>query len=438
MGRTVTEPSSLRFAPFGRCALMMSAVLALAACGDSSLEVPANPPPPPEPPMVPAPPPSMVVLGAGPAAGFQGYGISAATQGVSYAALLAGATGYTLRLPLVADPGCPAPSVLPGIAPPAPGACALQAATGAFHNVAIPGARLVDALDKTAAPSQLETLILGAATQVSAASSQSPQFAIVDLGSEDALQPALSGTLGTGAAEPDLLSAAAFQARYDRLVSALAGIGSLQRVVLVGVADPVRFVPILQPGAYYFLARDPATNMFQGKPVNANCSPVTALGTPNPLAANLLPMTVAASAQPDINCDPAVAGTRIVDSVERPTVTTRVAQYNAIIQAAATARGWAFVDPNPLLETLRTEKTGARYQAMRVCQDLPTATTAAQFQAAVLNSCPVTGATAAPGFFGSYFSTDGIYPATQGHALLAGRMAAAVNAVYGTTLPTTY
>jgi lysophospholipase L1-like esterase len=48
----------------------------------------------------------------------------------------------------------------------------------------------------------------------------------------------------------------------------------------------------------------------------------------------------------------------------------------------------------------------------------------------------VTGPTAAPNFFGSLMSFDGVHPSTQAHVILAGAFAQRINAKYGTTLST--
>jgi hypothetical protein len=263
------------------------------------------------------------------------------------------------------------------------------------------------------------------------------------IGNNDALEASVSGILGPQAAGADstLTPLAAFQSRLNSVVDSIK-LAAPQGAMLIGVVNAVRAAPIIQPGAYFYLARDPATNRFNGKLVNANCSPVTALGAPNPLAANFVSFQIVADANfPEINCDPAAypAGSPYLLTVQEATIVSqRVAQFNAAIEAAATANNWLYVDPNTILEGFRANKEAAtgRYQFLRKCQDLATAATAAQFQAAVLNSCPVTGATAAPNFFGSLISFDGVHPSTSAHRILAGRFAAAINAKYGTTLST--
>jgi lysophospholipase L1-like esterase len=267
-----------------------------------------------------------------------------------------------------------------------------------------------------------------------------PTFVSVWIGNNDALEAATRGVLG--GADSLLTPLASFQASLNQLVAAIRATPSVQGGLLVGVVDPTLFAPILQPGAFFFLARDPATGTFQGKPVNNNCSPITPLGQPNPLAANLVSFRGIADANlTEINCDPAAAplnGTYLLDQAELTVVRTRIGQYNTALQAAATSLGFAFVNPNTnaTILGLLNEKTGTLYQRIRKCQDLPAATNFAQFQAAVLNSCPVTGPTAAPNLFGSLISFDAVHPSAEAHRVFAGIFAQAINTRYGTTLST--
>lgn len=389
-----------------------------------------------------------VAVGDGITAGAAGYGIDPVSQAAAYPVRLAGGMDAGFIVPFLTDAGCPRS----GAHPMTEGTCE-RTGTGPVQNLAVPRARLIDALDKRPSPSQVETLFLGSNTQVSALRSLAPSFVAVELGTEDVLTPSLRGTLGDPDAglEPDLLSPSAFQSRYARLATEIGKVPSLQGVVLVGVIEPVKYIPHLLPGGYYFLTRD-ARGQVVGKPVNSNCSPITPLGTPNPLAANMVSFRIVYDASyPEINCDPAAypngdarRGAFLLDTQEQAVVRSRVDDYNAIIEEEAQARGWAFYDPNPLLETLRTQKSAeGRYTAMRKCQDLPSATTAPQFQNAVLVSCPVpdsgpTAPFAATPMFGSFFSLDAVHPTPDGQSLLAAGIAKAINAKYNMSLPTSY
>jgi hypothetical protein len=395
-----------------------------------------------------------VALGNSITAGFQSGGIVDSLQIRAYPVLLAQRAGATqFYVPLLNKPGCPAPFTAPLVAPTGTPPCALRDTTGSgsarfVGNVAVPGARIRDLviLDSTQSFAPLYNFITGGRTQIQAMHAADPTFVSVWIGNNDALAAALGGNLGPAAAGLDstLTRLSSFQASLNAVVAEVAA-EAPQGVMLVGVVDAVIAAPLIQPGAYFFLARDPATGRYNGKPVNANCSPVTALGAPNPLAANMVSFQIVANANfPEINCDPAAypvgdprRGALLLDTQEQAIVRTRIAQYNAAIQAAATANNWIYVDPNTVLGPYLLEKdANGRYQRARKCQDLATAATAAAFQAAVLNSCPVTGPTAAPNFFGSLISFDGVHPSSEAHRILAGNFAARINTRYGTTLST--
>lgn len=388
-----------------------------------------------------------VALGNSITAGFQSGGIVDSLQLRAYPVVLAARAGADFGVPLLARPGCPAPFT--GVLTPATGTppCALRSTATVppvVQNLAVPGVRINElfTLPTAEGPRTLYTLITGGRSQAQAMIDRNPSFVSVWIGNNDALGAALSGILGpvAAAADSNLTRLSVFQQGVNALGAAI-NESTAQGALIVGVVDPVVAVPLLQPGAYFFLARDPATGRFQGKPVNANCSPVTALGQPNPLAANMVSFQIVSSALPEINCDPSAQnGTFLLDQAEIVVVRTRIAQYNAALQALATANSWAYVDPNTLFAQLAAQTTTvsgqALFQNVRKCQLLAAAATAAQFQDAILRSCPVTGPTAAPGFFGSLFSLDGVHPSTAAHRIVAGAFAGAINTRYGTSLST--
>lgn len=418
--------------------LPVAFLLGVVACGDDS---------PSEPVPVPGGPTFVryVALGGATAAGVQSGGISAATQQAAWPALLATRAGVSFRMPLVAGPGCPAPSAVPTWAQLTTGACVL-AAEGAnipartSRNLAVPDAPLAHVLNTPAAGAPpLHALFIGAQqSQLARALAADPTFVSLQAGEAEVTRAALSGELAgpTGGTDSLLVPLAAFRADLETVAARLAEEGTLRGALLVGVLDPVRFSPVLQPGAYFFLARDPAHGTFMGKPVNNNCSPVTPLGQPNPLAANLVSGRVLYdAAAPEISCDPA-GGTRYLLTVtEQAALRARVTAYNDALRTVALARNWLFLDPNTIAEPLLAAHTAqGRADEIRKCQALFTATSAAQFQAAVLNTCPVTGTTAAPNFFGAFFSRDGITLSSAAHERIAAAAAALIDAKYGTDL----
>ncbi len=394
-----------------------------------------------------------VALGNSITAGFQSNGILDSTEVRSYPNLLATRASISrFGQPRLAGTGCPQPFTAPLTPSTVTGTSCARVDSAAYtQNLAVPGVRIADLFvtpsNPTNAFQRLYGLLTGGKSEVQAMIDAQPTFVSVWIGNNDALSAALGGTLGpatAASADSNLTPLAAFQTSLNNLTTAIKQSGA-QGALLIGVVDAVTAAPLIQPGAYFFLARD-AAGKFNGKPVNNNCSPVTALGTPNPLAANLVSFQIVSDANfPEINCDPAAypvgdprRGTYLLDTSEQVVVRTRIAAYNTAIKAAADANGWAYVDPNAVLGPLLVAKNAAgQYQNVRKCQDLLTATTAAAFQAAVLNSCPVTGPTAAPNFFGSLITFDGVHPSSAAHVILSQEFAKAINAKYATQLTTT-
>jgi hypothetical protein len=382
-----------------------------------------------------------VSLGNSITAGFQSAGIVDSTQKNAYPNILARAAGVPFNQPLFARPGCPPLMTAPLTPSTAASTCSRVdvAQTPYPGNVAVPGVRIADLFAIPGGQiAQLYSLITGGRTEIKAMQDAQPTFVSAWIGNNDALSAALSGTLGPLAAGADsnLTRLAPFQASVTQMAAAIKGAGA-QGAVLIGVVFADSASPLLQPGAYFFLSRD-AAGKFNGKPVNNNCSPVTPLGTPNPLSANLVSFQIVSSALPEINCDPASpqGGTFLLDAAERAVLGKRIADFNAALKAAADANGWLYVNPMDILRPELARVTSGRYNQVRKCQLLATATTAAQFQTAVLNSCPVTGATAAPNFFGALISYDGVHPSSAAHLLVARSLATSINAKYGTTLNT--
>ncbi|HEY0036545.1 MAG TPA: SGNH/GDSL hydrolase family protein, partial [Longimicrobium sp.] len=234
-----------------------------------------------------------VSLGNSITAGFQSSGLVDSLQERSYAVLLAQRGGTTdFRTPGVSRPGCPVPFVTPlgaGVTLPEQN-CTLTL-TGSqpslSRNLAVPGARLRDLLSVPSPltnAGRLNLLLVGPRSQVRAMKESQPTFVSVWIGNNDALEATVGGVLGplSAGADSSLTPLATFQAQLAMLVDSIKS-AAPRGVLLVGVVDAIQAVPLIQPGAFFFLARG-ADGRFQGKPVNDNCSPVNALGQPNPLA----------------------------------------------------------------------------------------------------------------------------------------------------------
>jgi lysophospholipase L1-like esterase len=399
-----------------------------------------------------------VSMGNSITAGFQSSGINDSLQVRAYPVLLGQRAGAVFNAPLIARPGCPRPFVAPlgvGGRVGTADSCVRINNPRITNNVAVPGARIADMVQfPTGSLGSLNTLLLGPRTQVPAMIEARPTFVSVWIGNNDALEATLGGILGPRAAGADssLTRLAAFTARLNQVADSIK-FANPQGVMLIGVVNAIAAAPLIQPGAYFYLARDIATGTFNGKPVHSNCAPLTALGQPNPLAANMVSFQILSDANfLEINCDPNAypvgdprRGAYLLDTAEQAIVTARVNAFNAAIQQVATANDWLYVDPNAVLAPYLQERdTQGRYQRLRKCQALPEALATGSpiaIQAALVRSCPVppTGNTApfaAPNFFGSLMSFDGVHPSTEAHLILAGRFAERINQKYGTTLST--
>lgn len=388
-----------------------------------------------------------VSMGNSITAGFQSAGINDSTQLRAYPVLLAQQANAAFNVPLLNKPGCPPPFLAPlgaggSLGGPTAPSCSLRTSpiASVVQNVAVPGAAIGDALtvtrsnDPTGTFNRLQFFFLGGQSMLEATQRAEPTLVSLWLGNNDILGAVLSGSTAA------LTTEAAFNAALDQIVAGLKAIPTLQDVVVIGVVNS-NVVPLVQPGAYFFLSRD-AQGRFQGKPVNANCSPVTALGQPNPLSQNLVNFQVVTTAAiPEINC---ASDALVLSAAEQTTIAARTTAFNAALQQRAQANGWIFVDPNPTLATLAAQRDAqGRYQRLRKCQALPAALatgSAATIQTAVATSCPVptTGPTApfaAPNFFGTLISFDGFHPSSEAHVVVANLLIDAINAKHQLSIP---
>lgn len=406
-------------------ALALAAPLALASCDDAALMSPD-----PEAGDVFA---RYVALGNSITAGFQSDGINDSTQSRSYAAFLAEGMGARFEIPELQAPGCPPPviDVFQGTRVGGGGAstCALRESPPPpfLNNVAVPGARVLDALTNVGpgtSANTLTTVLLGGRTQLEAAAEVRPTFASVWLGNNDVLSAGLRG-------DPSLVTPVQdFTQRYATVLDSLesvAGEAGLEGV-LVGVAN-VGLVPNLSPGSAYFAA-DRQGQLPPTFDVADSCAPASAGGVGN---STFVPFTygigvmlglatqgqqvtldctddrdieeiVGAAAVPDD-----VEGTSLLVAAEASQIFTTVQAYNQAIQAEADDRGWAYFDPNPLF--------------------------VARFEAGEIPAFPnLTGPEAITRPFGPLFSRDGVHPSTEAHRILADSLASVVNAEYGTEI----
>jgi hypothetical protein len=198
------------------------------------------------------------------------------------------------------------------------------------------------------------------------------------------------------------------------MVKGLTAIPTLKGAILLGVVN-VTAVPALFPVA---ALQNPAFkagfDQFAGAPTTVLPNCLSAPGNQALISIEILAQIRSGAHPPVIGCAKnSIPGTLvgdifIVDSTEQASLTATVAGYNATIQAAAAANGWAYYDPNPLLATLKTPGTGC----INIVPDLANAT--------------------AP--FGACISLDGIHPTVVANRQITAALVAAINTKYGTSI----
>lgn len=394
--------------------LILVALLPLAAgaCDDESL-------------MPPAPEGgeifgSYAALGASITAGFQSGGINDSTQRQSYPRMLADAMGTRFNLPLLRTPGCPPPftDILAGerLAGGTDETCALrERPDGPIHNLAVPGAEVADLLSNSGPGTNANALtqfILGGRTQVGAAAELGPSFLTVFAGGNDILAALQAGDPAAATPAPQ------FAQQYGQLADRIAEMGP-EGVVLVGVPNVIGFddqgrptFPFVSLGAAYAQAsQSPAwPDEFV---VNPNCAPDDVFPDGQPGHQSAVPFgygfgqlfAAAQQGQPvELDC---LADDQVLTVSELQQVGGLLQQYNQTIAGIAQENGWTFVNPTPLLTSLRD---GGQIPAFPTITD---------------PSVPL---------FGPIFSQDGVHLSAAGHRAVAAFLADEINAAFGSNL----
>lgn len=366
---------------------------------------------------------SYVALGNSLTAGYQSGGINDSTQSRGYAVLLARQFGTRFAYPALKNPGCPPPislfqtgaRVTPAGYPPSTGtSCFLRtpaSVTDVLNNVAVPGANVADLTSpQGTSPNPLTTFVLGGLTQAQRALVAKPTFATIWIGNNDVLGPALTGQPGT--ATP----LATFTASYDTMINQLMTGAPNLKGVLIGVVQ-VAAAPQLFPAAAL------ASPLFVGGlsqavgaavQIHPDClSGPGASSLINIQIITMLKGMVAAHQTPIIVCAkgdvPGLGDYLVLDAPEQAQVGALITSYNNYIAAKATAIGFAYVDPNPLLAQLAATPGAIDYP-------------------------PNLASTSAP--FGTAFSLDGVHPSSSTHIIIANALITAINAKYGTSVRT--
>jgi len=354
-----------------------------------------------------------VAMGNSITAGVQSGGINDSTQRQSYAVLVAGAMrGDPFYYPSLTNPGCPPPYTnvftQTRVAGP-PCAYRNPALPPYISNVAVPGAETIDLLVNGPAPgtnsNPLTQLFLGGRTQVQAMMDATPTFVSVWIGNNDLLGAAQAGdtTLAT--------DTAVFRVNYSKALDSIQATGASAILIAVGLGHLSNNVvlPFFSRGSTYYglWASGAFATSAPFFSVDANCAPPggDAVLVPFPYGFGLL--AAGATTAVTLNC----TAPPVIEPAETQFFATLQARYNAIIQAQATARGWAFTDSvNVTLDSL----AGVANQFA----PFPNA-------AAACSGSP----------FGLAFSCDGIHPNQTTQQKIARKIVRAINAQYGSAIP---
>ena len=373
-----------------------------------------------------------VSMGNSITAGVQSGGINDSTQSQSYAVLLARAMGSPFFVPFMNKPGCP-PPITNVFAQPAPTrvgggtatTCALRKSQSPpppfISNTAVPSAEVIDIynnLDATSNANSLTQFFLGGLTQAQMMRRAQPTFVSVWIGNNDVLGAATNAA--NGGDSTLITPVATFQGNYTTLLDTLAA-AAPRGAVLIGVAN-VTAIPFFSSGAIYFAIKNnqvPGVVFPPAFTVSNNCAPSSLLPgvgrgdstlVPFPYGAALI--GAAAAGQPrNLDCGDGTA--QIVVPKELIKLLGAVQAYNAFISAQATAHGWAYLDPNPALDSLRL---------------LPQPNT-------VVRAFPLIGQPCSANPFGSAFSCDAVHPSAATQRLIAEKLRRAINAAYTTSIP---
>jgi lysophospholipase L1-like esterase len=362
-----------------------------------------------------------VAIGNSLTAGFQSAGINAETQAQAYPVLLARAVGTSFRVPSLALPGCPPPIVdfqtLERLGGVGGGSCTLRdpgSITDRINNVAVFGATSLDPTSRSTAQSNPTTLlILGGRSQVERALEANPTFVSVWIGSNDLLDAALTGVLvATPGVSRGITSQQTFETRYAAMLAQLQAGAELEGGVLIGALNPGDASLLIRAAT---LVTDPA---FKAEFDRLAQQPTTLRASCTASTESLISLLIIEDIRngthpPEIGCEPEpaplapVGDLHVVDAAEQQTIAMAVADYNAYIAARALALGFAYLDPNVVLASLR--------------------------QSGQIPGVPDLTSATAP--FGQYVSLDGVHPSAKGQAVVANAVIAAINEEYGLSIP---
>lgn len=344
----------------------------------------------------------LVVVGDSLSAGFQNGSLLDAQQIHGYASVVARQAEVSLPLPLIAAPGIPNVLTLVDPGPPPilgvePGVSSGRVdPTVQAMNLAVPGHRVQDALtvrpDLDFSTDVMADLVLGfpglflgaARSQVEWAETLAPTAAIVWLGNNDVLGPAVAGNASLVTPVKD------FRTAYREV---------LDRVGRTGADLIVANIPDVTALPYFTSAEKIAANV--GAPLEV-IGPALGLAAGDyvtPDAFELIGL-ILAGAMPS-----PLPGHVVLDAGEVETIRAATRQFNYIIASEALYRRAALVDVHGL------------------------------FQCAAARGIVAGDRQLTTDFLGGLFSLDAVHPTRTGYAVLANAFIHAIQLRFDTRIP---
>lgn len=271
----------------------------------------------------------------------------------------------------------------------------------AYHDMGVPGALLFDVADSTfyysnpfgRSATMFDIIVRHRGTILMQAMSLNPTFVTFELGANEVLGPATSGS---GTVSVDVPTFAALLAgTLTGLTAALPNV----KLALFNVPDvtSIPFVTTIKPyavgpGGVHIPFLGSGGPLSESDHVLLTASDSLAVGTGVPVGAG-------GNGRP-------LADWQVLTAAEASSIQNIIVGYNSAIAGAAAARGAALVDLNGLLR--QAASTGFE----------------------------IGGVTYTSAFIsGGLFSLDGVHPNDLAHGILANALIDAVNATYGAVVP---
>ncbi len=354
-----------------------------------------------------------VTIGNSLTAGYQSGSLYQTAQEYSFGNMIAKQVNATFAQALVADPGTTGRIEISSLEP---FATKINSVSGAplnttyaapYNNLGVPGAMLYDVLNATSSttcfsnvfggsPNPMFDLVLrGNGSQFAQAKALNPTLLTLWIGNNDILGYATQG--GTVPFTPVVN----FNAMYAQLADSIASLTATK--VLVGNVPNVLGIPYFTTVGGQLKLKG-MTHVF----IQTNTGVTYAS-----LANNLLTLQAATELALGKGVSPAtpLSNKVVLDSTEIANVLSIIPQYNATIQATATAKGWHLVDMDAFFTNIITlTAQGKKYEVDGL-----------QFDAIYVS--------------GGLFSLDGVHPTSQGYAVIANEFVKVVNSKFNASIP---